>query len=65
MEQAVRGTTNAFIYVFKHTDLPNRKHNLNYKDHPINVAYRTNCCLFSVVGGQPRRNMDFVPVVEA
>jgi len=30
--------------------VPHRIHNnLNYKDHPLNVAYKTNCCLFSII----------------
>jgi len=30
--------------------VPHRKHsNLNYKDHILNVAYKTNHCLFSII----------------
>jgi len=50
MQQAVRGTTNAFIEVFEHTILPHRKHNnLNYKDNPLNVARKTQHVLERLV----------------
>jgi hypothetical protein len=30
--------------------IPHRKQNyLNYKDHKINDAYKTNCCLLSII----------------
>jgi hypothetical protein len=28
--------------------VPNGKHNLNCKDHTLNVAYKTNCWLLSI-----------------
>jgi len=39
------------LYKYLNTQiLPHRKHNiLSYKDQPLNVAYKTNCCLLSII----------------